>query len=119
MGKDLTDLGFSDGQWNELAEETDKWIPSELENLVKQARDVGFEARGIAIPTFDETIALVVAQKTAILSFQKKDQLEALRTLCRNAKPVDLPEGEEVELISVASAGKRGTKKTRALGDMD
>ncbi len=108
MGKTLDDLGFSDKHWTALAELTDGWIPSELENLVKQSRDVAFEAREVAVPTYDEVVACVVSQQDSILSKQKKSQLDALRQICASAKPVDAPDVEK-------SAARKGKGNKRSL----
>ncbi len=107
VGKTLNDLGFDEKQWDELSVGTAGWIPSEIEGLVKQSRNLAFENRSVGTPTFEEVLFVVNATKDTILSVKNKDQLHYLKEKCKDAKPVDDPDDGGPTLATTKSIKKK------------
>ncbi len=109
-GRKLADLGFKNDEWAQLSRLTINWMPSELEQAVKDSRDLAFERSGSAMPSLDDVLNAIEAMRGMTLIAQKEDQIEALRKACSAARRVDDEPRES------GKATKKPTKDNSARG---
>ena len=84
---DPAGLGLGDPEWAELLDKTKKFVGSELEEMVREARYISFEARGSGKPNFAELIQ--AAGGLVPLATLNEESVNAVRTYCQNrATPV-------------------------------
>ena len=83
-------LGLGDAEWLELMDKTKKFVGSELEEMVREARYISFEARGSGKPNFAELTQ--AAGGLVPLATLNEESVNAIRTYCQNrATPVSPP----------------------------
>lgn len=88
----LAVLKFAEAQWQALGEKVQGYIPSEIERVVRQSRDLAFERRTVAVPTYDEVVEVVEATRTSIYSVTRAPDLKRLKDSCKHYKQVDIDE---------------------------
>jgi SpoVK/Ycf46/Vps4 family AAA+-type ATPase len=87
---------LSADQWGELVASCDRFVGSELEDIVIMARSIAFADRAAGVPTFEELMTASQKRSQAIISKIHKEQLEATETFCKlNAIPVYTPKVED------------------------
>ena len=77
----------SEEEWHELVDQTDGFVGSEIEDVVKSARLASFTARNVGVPNFEEL--LLAIKETVTLSVLDKENIESIRKFCaERARPV-------------------------------
>ena len=77
----------SEDEWTELIAQTDGFVGSEIEDIVKSSRLTAFTDRNTGVPNFEEL--LVATKETVTLSVLDKENIEAIRKFCaERARPV-------------------------------
>jgi hypothetical protein len=125
----LADIGFTPAQWDELGAKTENYLPSDIEGIVKSAQQVAFRNRGIAVPTFAETIGVIDARAAAIDATPEAraarkdflDRVAALRKRCQaqGAEAVHLPPSAPAKANGNRNRAGRALKLGKINGDSD
>lgn len=77
----------SEEEWHELVDQTDGFVGSEIEDVVKSARLASFTDRNVGVPNFEEL--LLAIKETVTLSVLDKENIESIRKFCaERARPV-------------------------------
>ena len=77
----------SEEEWHELIDQTDGFVGSEIEDVVKSARLSSFTDRNLGVPDFEEL--LIATKETVPLSVLDKENIESIRKFCaERARPV-------------------------------
>jgi len=106
-GVDPAALGLSEDDWATIVKNTEGFVGSELEEVVRNARYRCFESRRVGIPTFEEIAES--ASGVVSMSARDADGMNKIREFCKGkGKPVAYPK--------TVKGGRRG--RTRSV-DVD
>ncbi len=84
------ELNFGPAEWGALVDATDKFVGSEIEEVVREARYLCYQERQVGMPTLAEFTK--AASSITPLSTLDAEAMKAIRTFCKDrAKPVSSP----------------------------
>ena len=88
------DLKLNPADWKHIVDRTDRFVGAELEEIVREARYLAFEARQSGVPTFAEITAAATSIKP--LSTLDEEGVEKIRKFC-NGKATNVEKEQAVQ----------------------
>jgi SpoVK/Ycf46/Vps4 family AAA+-type ATPase len=86
--RSIDPAGYSEKHWMELVRLTNEFVGSELEEVIKSARFLAFQARGDGCPAFEELTSAITC--TVPIGRLDAENIKAIRDFCKTrARPVN------------------------------
>jgi SpoVK/Ycf46/Vps4 family AAA+-type ATPase len=107
------ELNFSEESWAHLVERTDKFVGSEIEEAVKEARHMAMAAHGTGVPTLEHVMSAVSSIRPMAVTEEKV--IEEMRAFC--ASKGTAVTGNAVAVASGAKPARKSRGRSVILDD--